>query len=119
MWVLAQIVALADQGLSCAAIASNPRIKKQDGTSPTRQGVQQVLSKQRRRKAKGKKWLAALGSGKGGGRPAALNNHQRRQLESLVKKERFRRVLRVPWLIKKTKLKCSRWTVWRAVSEMG
>ena len=118
LWVLAQVLALHGQGVSLRDIADDPKIRKGDGSKASQQAIQKIVKKHSK-KRRGKNFVPNMGAGDGGGRPSLLTEKDKKKMEGILKKERFRRTLRAPWLKRKAKVKGSRWTVRRALTSMG
>ena len=80
-----RISAFAEEGYSAAAIAE--KVRKKDGTRPQKRAVEKTLAKFR----KSPKWKGTDSSA--GGRHAKISKKTRKQLLSLVIKERGSRVV--------------------------
>ena len=117
---VALILVLRDQGRSFRMIVEHRRVRKKDGSLVTQQAARKVVERHKLPRRTWASWTPN-GEGKGGrGRPPkVLSAESATRIKQCIEKHRFVGVVRVPWIKKHLKLKCSRRTVAREVERLG
>ena len=110
------VVALRDAGHSFREIAANPRIRKQDKSKVSQQGIRKAFLSQAQH-IKGPSPKKKRPDRRG--RPAGLTEKEKAAIEKKVEKDRYTFPITAPWLRRVCKLTCSVSTVGRFLRRLG
>ena len=117
---VALILVLRDQGRSFRMIVEHRRVRKKDGSLVSQQAARKVVERHKLPRRTWASWTPnRAGKVGAGGRPKVLTAQSATRIKQCIKTHRFVGVVRVPWIMKHLKLKCSRRTVAREIERLG